>query len=110
MAFVYINKGGLGVVWAVLELNMTLLLRNEFYQRESQLQSEQKQLSEVVAMQQKQLSQKQGQTNIQAKGQSDICQLLVSRNALYTHRYSHTITWSQVVHERTNVSTVKAAT
>ena len=107
MAFVYINKGGLGVVWAVLELNMTLLLRNEFYQRESQLQSEQKQLSEVVAMQ---LSQKQGQSNIQAKGQSDICQLLVSRNALYTHRYSHTITWSRVVHERTNVSTVKAAT
>ena len=34
-------------------------LKNEFYQRESQLQSEQKQLSEVVAMQQKQLSQKQ---------------------------------------------------
>eukprot|EP00731_Ephydatia_muelleri_P027309 Em0019g182a len=53
------EEGGLGVVWAVLELNMTLLLRNEFYQRESQLQSEQKQLSEVVAMQQKQLSQKQ---------------------------------------------------
>lgn len=65
---VYIIKGGLGVVWAVLELNLTLLLQNEFYQRESQLQSEQKQLSEVVAMQQKQLSQKQGQTNIQAKG------------------------------------------
>ena len=83
VAFVYINKGGLDVVWAVLELNLTLLLRNEFYQRESQLQSEQKQLSEVVAMQQKQLSQKQGQTNIQAKGQSDICQLLVRYHEMH---------------------------